>query len=33
MKAEIDCDVRPGLTEIIGRSLGSEFDLEAEDGM
>ena len=31
MNAEIDlglCDVRPGLTEIVGRSLGSAFDFE-----
>lgn len=34
MNAEIDlglCDVRPGLTEIVGRSLGSAFDFD--DGM
>ena len=36
MNAEIDlglCDVRPGLTEIIGRSLGSPFNLAPDDGM
>ena len=36
MKAEIDrglCDVRPGLIEIVGRSLGSAVDFEPDDGM
>ena len=36
MNAEIDlglCGVRPGLTEIIGRSLGSPFDFEPDSGM
>ena len=36
MNAEIDlglCDVRPGLTEIVGRSLGSAFDFDPDDGI
>jgi hypothetical protein len=36
MKPEIDlglCDVRLGLTEIVGRSLGSALDFEPEDGI
>jgi len=36
MNAEIDlglCDIRPALTEIVGRSLGSAFNFDPDDGI